>query len=173
MDVIITKSDLASALARVQGLLGPEAVALPQVRGGRGPLDRSVLVPLFPADLERGAVPVPVPAGDPPWPGRVPPPAPAVLHRPPLVAVLVDDADAPVGVTGRGQITAAPCRVAIDDGGTPLPVVAWAGPWPADERWWAPGERRRRARCQVLTAGGTAHLLVLEGGRWWVEATYD
>jgi hypothetical protein len=25
----------------------------------------------------------------------------------------------------------------------------------------------------VLTTEGTAHLLALEGGRWWCDATYD
>ena len=32
---------------------------------------------------------------------------------------------------------------------------------------------RRRARFQVLDATGTAHLLSVEAGRWWREATYD
>jgi protein ImuB len=59
------------------------------------------------------------------------------------------------------------------DGGPPAEVVAWAGPWPADERWWDAEARRRRARLQVVTAGAGAHLLALEAGRWWVEATYD
>jgi protein ImuB len=52
-------------------------------------------------------------------------------------------------------------------------VVAWAGPWPLDERWWDPAAARRRARFQIVTADGLARLLTLEGGRWSVEATYD
>jgi protein ImuB len=52
-------------------------------------------------------------------------------------------------------------------------VAGWAGPWLADERWWDLRLRRRRARMQVLLVDGSAHLLVLEGGRWGVEATYD
>ena len=52
-------------------------------------------------------------------------------------------------------------------------VVAWAGPWPLDERWWDPTARHRRGHWQVLTADGIARLLVLEAGRWWAEATYD
>jgi hypothetical protein len=52
-------------------------------------------------------------------------------------------------------------------------VVGWAGPWLADERWWDLRLRRRRARVQVLLVDGTAHLLVLEEGRWGIEATYD
>jgi protein ImuB len=52
-------------------------------------------------------------------------------------------------------------------------VTGWTGPWPADERWWDPGASRRRARFQVTTAGGTAYLLAVEGGRWHIEAVYD
>jgi protein ImuB len=59
-------------------------------------------------------------------------------------------------------------------GGGPLQqVVAWAGPWPVDERWWDRGEHRRRARFQVLTAEGAAWLVRLEGGQWAAEAAYD
>jgi protein ImuB len=51
--------------------------------------------------------------------------------------------------------------------------MGWSGPWPADERWWDPAAARRRARLQVLLDDGTAHLLVIEQGRWRLEATYD
>jgi protein ImuB len=52
-------------------------------------------------------------------------------------------------------------------------VRAWAGPWPLEERWWDPAAARRQARFQVVLADGRAHLLVVEGGRWWCAATYD
>ena len=52
-------------------------------------------------------------------------------------------------------------------------MAAWAGPWPYLERWWDPEGRRRRARLQVVTDSGVAYLLVVEAGRWWLEATYD
>jgi protein ImuB len=78
----------------------------------------------------------------------------------------------PVGVTGRGLVTAEPVTVAVA-GGPPVAVTAWCGPWPAEERWWDSSAQRRRARIQVVTAAGGAHLLTLEGGRWMVEATYD
>jgi protein ImuB len=61
----------------------------------------------------------------------------------------------------------------IVDGGRPQPLTGWAGPWLVDERWWAAGEHRRRARFQLLTAAGSAFLVRVEQGRWWVEATYD
>jgi protein ImuB len=51
-------------------------------------------------------------------------------------------------------------------------IVAWAGPWPVDERWWDPGAQRL-ARLQVTSEHGAAYLLKLQGGRWSVEATYD
>jgi len=51
--------------------------------------------------------------------------------------------------------------------------VAWAGPWPVEERWWDPARARRQARLQVVPAEGPARLVVLEQGRWQVTATYD
>ena len=77
-----------------------------------------------------------------------------------------------VGVTGRGAVTAAPARVSVA-GDRWAEVVAWAGPWPVDERWWDEPAHRRRARFQAVVADGSAWLLALEGGRWWAEASYD
>ena len=160
----------ARGIARVQGLLGPDAVAVPERRGGRGPGERIVLVPAHGVDLTARRAPPADP--DEPWPGQVPSPAPTVVHVAPVPAEVVDAAGEPVRVTGRGAAATAPAWVSVD-GGPPAAVVAWAGPWPADERWWDAEARRRRARLQVVTAGAGAHLLALEAGRWWVEATYD
>jgi protein ImuB len=110
-------------------------------------------------------------AETPVWPGHVPAPAPAIVHRAPLVAEVVDASDITVAVTGRGSATADPARLSIG-GGPWVEITAWAGPWPVDERWWAPAPRRR-ARWQMVTADGSAHLLAVEGGRWYVEATYE
>jgi protein ImuB len=52
-------------------------------------------------------------------------------------------------------------------------VVAWAGPWPVEERWWNPDSTRRLARFQLVGADGNAWLLLVEDGRWWTEARYD
>jgi len=170
----IEAGDRASrALARVQGLLGMDAVRVPEWRGGRGPGERVGLVPVAAADVIE-----PRPAARPdwvaePWPGTVPAPAPATIHAPPLPVEVVDDAGRPVAVGGRGEVSAAPAAVAAGDRSGSRPVAAWAGPWPCDERWWDPETHRRRARLQVTMADGTAHLLVLEAGRWSVEATYD
>jgi protein ImuB len=155
----------ARSLARLQGMLGPEAVVTAAVRGARSPAEQAVLVPW--GEDRSDAV-----HDGSPWPGGLPPPAPATILAHPLAAEVVDAEGRPVGVTGRGRPTAAPARLSVG-GGPWTELTAWAGPWPLDERWWDPRAHRRRARWQVVTAAGAAHLLVLEGGRWSVEATYD
>jgi protein ImuB len=164
------------AVARLEGLLGPAAVTVPEWRGGRSPGERVALVPAATVDLDAGRE-MRDPGsggadGPPPWPGRIPDPSPATVHFEPLSAELVDGAGAVIGVSGRGTVSGAPTRMAVA-GGPWRSVVGWAGPWPADERWWDSARGRRRARFQARTDDGNAHLLTLEAGRWWVEATYD
>ncbi|MFC5945933.1 DNA polymerase Y family protein, partial [Micromonospora harpali] len=108
----------------------------------------------------------------PPWPGRLPPPSPAVVLPAPLAATVHDAAGEPVGVSARLQLTATPARLAVG-AARPVEIVGWAGPWPVDERWWSPAEARRRARFQVCLADGAALLLAVESGQWLVEAIYD
>ncbi|MFG3704286.1 DNA polymerase Y family protein [Micromonospora sp. NPDC047670] len=153
------------ALSRVQGILGPEAVVTAVLGGGRSPADQVRLVPW-------GDERLPARPGEPPWPGRLPPPAPAVVLPDPLAATVHDAAGEPVVVSARLQVSAAPARLTVGTA-RPAEIVGWAGPWPVDERWWAPAEARRRARFQVCLADGAALLLAVEGGRWLVEAIYD
>jgi protein ImuB len=216
-----TSRRAARALARIQGLLGPEAVRKVSLQGGRGPADQVVS-----SGLEAGAVPSSGPlqagaqasatgpaassppgsaghrarpaasaaaaseAGTPtgglpppgtpiearpevaPWPGRIPEPSPAIVHPDPPPAEVQDGQGKQVAVNGRGLLSAPPSRLRVP-GGPWVPIAAWAGPWPVDERWWDPRAHRRLARLQVTTDRGTAHLLKLAGGQWWVEATYD
>ncbi|HEY8532838.1 MAG TPA: DNA polymerase Y family protein [Micromonospora sp.] len=153
------------AFHRVQGLLGPEAVVTAVLGGGRSPGDQVRLVPW--GDERSPARP-----STPPWPGRLPPPAPALVLPTPLPAAVYDTTGAPLAVTARLELSGTPARVEVS-GEEPVAVVSWSGPWPLDERWWAPEEARRRARLQVGLADGTALLLSLATGRWWVEAVYD
>jgi len=167
------------ALARIQGMLGPEAAVTAVVSGGRGPSDQVRLIPWGeprPADrpgFDSAASPTGSAADEPPWPGRIPPPAPATVHPDPLPAELVDPDGRVVAVTGRGSLGSGPPSRLSVAGGTWSEVVAWGGPWPVDERWWDPPAHHRRARLQVATADGTVNLLALENGCWAVEATYD
>jgi protein ImuB len=68
-------------------------------------------------------------------------------------------------------MSAPPARVVI--GGGPRDVIAWAGPWPLEERWWDAEGHRRQARAQVVLADGSAHLLALEQRTWWLVASYE
>jgi protein ImuB len=161
----------ARALARVQGMLGPDSVVTAVVVGGRTPAERVRWVPWGEADaVDAGAAA--------PWPGAVPGPSPARVFDPPLPAALLDcDGDA-ITVNGRGEASAAPaelrCAVLPQGGG---PVVASAGPWPQDVRWWEHRARRRRALWQVVVAGESesrvACLVSVSRGRAEVEALYD
>ncbi len=154
----------ARALARVQGLLGPEAVTVPRLASGRRPADIGRRVPLHKAKKAKSA--------DAPWPGRLPPPQPAVVPARPEPITVTDRDGAAVTVSGRGEASAVPWQVVSQDGKARR-VIVWAGPWPLDERWWRPAVRRRQARFQLVLDDGSAHLCVLESGRWHREATYD
>jgi protein ImuB len=152
------------ALVHVQGLLGPDAVLTPVLGGGRGPADRVRLVPW-------GDERTPAADPEPPWPGRLPAPSPSVVLARPVGAVMVDEAGAEIGVTARYELTGKPCQITVN-GGRPRPVRGWAGPWPADERWWDPEPARSAARMQVL-ADGEALLLERKSDRWVVAGVYD
>ena len=181
----------ARALARVQGLLGAEAVTVPRLFGGRRPADTGRRMPLH---APKAATPGPVRATgaaaaakrkrkpaksaksadhvEAPWPGRLPAPAPAVVLAEPEPVTVTDNGGAAVVVSGRGEASAPPQQL-VDSSGRSRAVVAWSGPWPLDERWWRPSARRRQARFQLVLDDGSAHLCVLESGRWHREATYD
>jgi len=90
----------------------------------------------------------------------------------PVAVEVVDSNGAPVSVTGRGLVSSPPARLTIGNR-PPCPIVAWAGPWPVEERWWDDAGQRRQARFQLVTDDGVARLVVLEGGCWWLAAVYD
>jgi hypothetical protein len=163
----------ARCLAAAQELLGPDGVVTVRLQGGRSPAERARFVTWTTGERPRGAAvgPTrPATAGPgAPWPGQIPAPAPAVVHPDPVRADLADARGEPVRVSARGLLTAAPDRLSME-GGPWEPLSGWAGPWPSDERWWS-RSRRRGARLQAVTARA-AHLLLVERGRWWVEATY-
>ena len=176
---------VARSLARLQGLLGPEAVVTAVLGGGRDPRSQVRLVPWGdprrpPRSESRPQTgggrhnklpPIATGTDRAPWPGRLPGPAPAVIHPTPIPAEVLDAGGTPLEVTGRGVASGVPVSLSVA-GGPWLEVSSWGGPWPVEEQWWE--ERgRRRAHFQLGLAGGVTHLVTREGGRWWVEATYD
>jgi protein ImuB len=154
------------AVARVQGIVGHEQVVSVQVQGGRSPRERHLTAPW-------GQKPVAARAVSSPWPGSVPPPAPATVYEQPQEAWVVGAEGMSVGVTGRGVVSGEPVRFRPVAGADWLPVASWAGPWPVDDRWWDEVAARRVARFQVVGVDGSAWLMIVEGGRWHTEAKYD
>ncbi|WP_211189921.1 DNA polymerase Y family protein [Mycobacterium attenuatum] len=155
------------ALVRVQGLLGPEAVQVPVLSGGRGPAERITLTPL-------GDEPVPRADPDQPWPGQLPEPSPAVLLDDPVD--LLDAQGNSVRVTSRGMFSVEPARLTVR--GRDERLRWWAGPWSVDERWWddrpeAGQGGSRTARAQVLLEGERALLLCYRQRRWYLEGSYE
>jgi len=165
-------SQVERGVARVQALLGFESVVQPVLQGGRSPSARQ-------AHVTWGERPLGLRPRDLPWPGSIPPPAPARVLPEPWPAQVVDAAGRTTVVTERGLLTGAPARFrprSTDpntgrDGGW-AQVAAWAGPWPVEETWWEPGARRL-SRFQLVGVDGQAWLLACSGEQWWTEASYD
>jgi protein ImuB len=160
------------AVARVAGLLGVDAVLVPVWRGGRDPAEQFELVPAATIDLTADR-PLAPGRSPPPWSGAPPVPAPATVFTDPIAAELVDAHDRPVQVGGVGVLSAPPAR--YRQAGSRqgwVDIDTWAGPWTIEERWWSP-RRRRRANLQLIDATGTAVLLTVEAGQWWLAAVYD
>ncbi|ACZ30471.1 hypothetical protein Xcel_1440 [Xylanimonas cellulosilytica DSM 15894] len=166
------------ALGRVQGLLGGDAVLTAALQGGRDPRDRVHLAPLgehVPRLRDPGL----------PWPGSLPPPAPATLLPEPQPVRLLTGDGADVTVDARLAVAAPPATVQEPPATGTHPaavhaVMGWAGPWPFDERWWDPAGARRRVLLQVLLDDGRGLLLASGVGSgvgsdpgWFVEAVYD
>jgi protein ImuB len=160
-----TDERVERGIARVQGMLGHEAVVRPVLQGGRAPADRQALVPW--GERATGLRPT-----GPAWPGRIPPPAPARVLATPVSAAVVGVGMRTVGVDDRGAVTCEPERFRPGPSGEWQPVAAWAGPWPVEELWWE-SNPRRVARFQVVGVDGRAWLMTWDDGAWFTEAAYD
>jgi protein ImuB len=153
------------ALVRVQGLLGPDSVFTAVLGGGRDYTDRVRLVPW-------GDARTPGRLAEAPWPGRLPAPAPATVLAEPVPLAVRTATGESLMVDARLTLNGAPARVRI--GSAPeVAVVGWAGPWPVEERWWAPEESVRLVRFQLCLDDGRAILVASHAGGWRLEAIYD
>jgi protein ImuB len=194
--VSTTEARIERALVRVQGMLGEEGVSTAVLGGGRDPREQAQSIPWGrtrePALPGRPTVSVEsMPSSDrlgmalvasasgrrrasaeiPVWPGRLPGAAPATIFRERRPVRVVDVDGQPVSVSGRGVLQSEPSRFGLQ-GEALQPLLAWAGPWLLEERWWDVHRRRRCARFQ-LVGTSAAYLVVLEKGTWWIEACYD
>jgi protein ImuB len=102
----------------------------------------------------------------------------------PKVRVL-DSLGRAVAIDARHAMSADPAYVCIDD--DTYDVVAWAGPWPVEERWWDARRARRAVRLQLLVrqrhgersdtsktdaSASRAMVAVLERRTWRLAAIY-
>ncbi len=157
------------AFTRVQSMLGHEAVVTVVLSGGRAPDERMTLVPW-------GDEITPARPTSQPWPGHLPPPVPATVFPQLEPVAVLDSAGRVVEVSERGVVSEE-CRLLCRETSDKSAIVGWAGPWPADERWWDPQAAIRCARFQVACADGSAFVLRYEvadeASHWWIEASYD
>ncbi len=182
----VTHERADRALARVQGMLGYDAVTTAVVQGGRTPAEQVRWVPW--GEPREPELPLSIGPEVAAWPGALPPPFPARVFDPPLPAELVDANGDAIAVNGRGEQLCPPahvrCRALPAGGGA---IRAWAGPWAHDVRWWDVRAHRRCARWQLVVGADEAQrsgargshrddvacIVVVEGGRAGVEAIYD
>ncbi|HJQ07693.1 MAG TPA: DNA polymerase Y family protein, partial [Nocardioides sp.] len=156
-------------VARVQAMVGYDAVRVPVLQGGRGAADRQALVPW-------GTRPTALRDVAEPWPGRIPGPAPSRVFAVPLAAEVLDEAGRPVAVTERGVVTGGPARFRVAPERRTsrwCAVGGWAGPWPVEERWWLEPDAGRSVRFQLVGVDGRAWLVRWSVEGWVVEAAYD
>lgn len=161
------------AVHRVQGLLGAEAVLAASVQGGREVRDRVHLVPW-------GDTVAPARPASAPWPGHLPPPAPATVLAAPQLVQVCDTGGRRVEVDARGELSGEPAVLwwpPADGVEREAAVTGWAGPWPVVQRWWTAdvddGAVSRQAYMQATLDDGQAVLLALRDGVWTIEALYD
>lgn len=155
------------AVARLEALVGIDNVEVAEWQGGRETGDTIRLLPASTIDLSDRQLNL---FDERPWPGHIPPPSPVELFsRHPLE--VVDESERSVVVSGRGDVSGCPAKVSRD-GKRWRRVVAWAGPWLLDERWWDEDRARRRARFQLVDDEGEAMLAYVERGEWWLAGTY-
>jgi protein ImuB len=151
-------------------MLGFDGVLAPSVTGGRGPAQRSQLTVWGEEELSTRR-------HDEPWPGRLPAPAPSLVLDPPALVRLLDAAGRSVVVGERGALLRPPTQLGLR-ANPPVAVTSWAGPWPADERWWDPASAVKVARMQLVDAAGKAYLVagaMADGAdpQWVLEGIYD
>lgn len=160
------EADLRAArgFTRIQALIGHENVVTGVLRGARDVGDKAQWIPW-------GDVKEDITHTEQPWPGHIPFVVPPSVNSEPVPIKVVDEENNSVEVNAKALMSAKPKRVQINNSWHEL--RAWAGPWPVDERWWDHKTHKRRARLQVVTTDEQAYLLAIEGGQWWLEASFD
>jgi protein ImuB len=149
LEDVSARIEAERAVARVQALLGPDAVLEGRPQGGRDPVEQ--------VRWHRWGDDPPAVERDPdaPWPGSTPGPSPTLVPPEPQLLEVEWDSGMPTRVRLRSRWE---------------PVLNWAGPWRKLGRWWR-GEPPVD-RYQVVTSAG-AFLCELRGNQTFVIGVYD
>jgi protein ImuB len=94
-----------------------------------------------------------------------------VLVEPSPIAVRTADGES-LYITERMELTGPPATVQSGRM-SPVAVTGWSGPWPVQERWWAPESATTLVRLQIGLADGRALLVAQHHSGWLLEAVYD
>ena len=187
------------AVRRVADMNGAESITVPAWRGDRDPARTFQFVRSDAVDLERRTAgdAVDLTVGE--WRGALPSPAPSLVFDASRAAAdvsltaansaadpvrVLDVSGRTVMVDARHAMSGEPTCVWVGD--TAYDVVAWAGPWPLEERWWDARRARRAVRLQVVvqacerqntaprqnTTSRQAMVVVLERRVWRLAAWY-
>ena len=144
---VAAKIEAERAMARVQAILGPDAVLEAQPVGGRNPADR--------VRWHRWGEEAPAPGPEAPWPGQLPDPAPALITPEPKLLEVEWDGGLPE-------------RVRL--GSRWEPVLNWAGPWRQVGAWWR--NETTVDHYQIVTSAG-AMLCAVSDGKVYLVGVYD
>lgn len=149
LEDVSARIEVERAVARVQALLGPDAVLEGRPQGGRDPIEQ--------VRWHRWGDDPPAVERDPgaPWPGSTPGPSPALVPPEPSLLEVEWEGGMPTRVRLRSRWE---------------PVLNWAGPWRKLGRWWQ-GESQVD-RYQMVTSAG-AFLCELREGQTFVIGVYD
>ena len=149
LEDVSARIEAERAVARVQALLGPDAVLEGRPQGGRDPIEQ--------VRWHRWGDDPPALERDPgaPWPGSTPGPSPALVPPEPQLLEVEWDGGMPSRIRLRSRWE---------------PVLNWAGPWRKLGRWWQ-GESQVD-RYQLVTSAG-ALLCELRNEQTFVIGVYD
>lgn len=156
---------VSRGVAKVQAMIGYDAVKVPLRQGGRAPAERQYLATW-------GESPGALRAVHEPWPGAIPGPAPSRVFVEPWAASVTTTEGRPVLLTDRGVLTGPPGRIHTGARHGWHTVAGWAGPWPVASRPWEE-TATLSARLQIVDEVGRAWLVRCDTDRWWVEAAYE
>lgn len=173
---------VSSSLAKVQGLLGEGSVTLLRRSNGRSPKELIVFENYGGGEAlakSRGAMGSKdgnkrgkaSSCSHPLKPGSITSPYPAIVYDAPIKVGLTDRDGHSLKVGVRGLISAEPRF--FRNSRSKFTIEKSLGPWLVEERWWSAIGLRRYARILCQLEDGSVHLMILEGGDWYLEATYD